>query len=65
MSGKSAREADHGALSEVLRERTRVYEEHQAALAEHDKKLIALTGCIAGIDDWPLEDIVRIINHSL
>ena len=58
-------EADHGALSETLCEQARVYEERQAALAEHDKKLIALAGDIADIDDGPLEDVVCIIHHSL
>lgn len=58
MSGKSALEADHAALSDILREWVRVYEEHQAALAKHDDKWNALAGDIAALDDWPLDDMV-------
>ncbi|EKM49164.1 uncharacterized protein PHACADRAFT_201954, partial [Phanerochaete carnosa HHB-10118-sp] len=57
ISGKSALEADHGALSDVLREWVRVYDEHHAALAKHDEKWNALVIDSAALDDRPLEDL--------
>ncbi|EKM48128.1 uncharacterized protein PHACADRAFT_203208, partial [Phanerochaete carnosa HHB-10118-sp] len=57
ISGKSALEADHGALSDVLREWVRVYDEHQAALAKHDEKWNALVIDSAALGDRPLEDL--------
>ena len=65
LSGKTALEAENGALSEVLRERARVYDEHQAALAKHDEKWTALAADIAALDEWPLEEMVSSVYSRI